>query len=303
MSRKREHEAEKENGERWLLTYSDLITLLMIFFVVLYSMSKVDAQKFQAVAESLSKALGGGTPSKVDLATSPAGPSLFQTGTPSSNATVPGKGKDPNKTTNTDSPTSTANNKNPGQGNTDTEDMSINNIKAKLDKFATDNDIQSTLITSIEERGLVVSIQETLLFDSGSATITAQARLILEKVSTVLASASNQIRVEGHTDNLPIKTTQFPSNWELSVIRATNVVQILQNDGIKPARLSATGYGEYRPIASNDTDAGRSRNRRIDLIILRSEYDFTEAQSASGAKSSASASAPTTSTGNASHKS
>jgi Flagellar motor protein len=275
MSRKREHEAEKENGERWLLTYSDLITLLMIFFVVLYSMSKVDAQKFQAVAESLSKALGGGTPSKVELSTSPVGPSLFQTGTPSSTATVPGKGKNPNNTTNTDPATNNANNT-PGQGNTEEEKMSIDNIKAKLDKFAVDNGIQSTLVTSIEERGLVVSIQETLLFESGSATITAQARSILEKVSTVLASAPNQIKVEGHTDNLPINTSQFPSNWELSVIRATNVVQILQHDGITPDRLSATGYGEYRPIASNDTDAGRSKNRRIDLIILRSKYDVTE---------------------------
>lgn len=284
MSRKREHEAEKENGERWLLTYSDLITLLMIFFVVMYSMSKVDAQKFQAVAESLSKALGGGTPSKVELSTSPTGPSLFQTGTPSAKTSVPGKGKDPNNTTNANPAESAA--KNSGQGNTDEEKMSIDRIKAKLDKFAADNGIQSTLVNSIEERGLVVSIQETLLFESGSATITAQARSILEKVSTVLASAPNQIKVEGHTDNLPISTSQFPSNWELSVIRATNVVEILQHDGITPDRLSATGYGEYRPIVSNDTDANRSKNRRIDLIILRSKYDLTEPGQSSSASAS-----------------
>lgn len=275
MSRKREHEAEKENGERWLLTYSDLITLLMIFFVVLYSMSKVDAQKFQAVAESLNKALGGGTPSKIELSSSPAGPSLFQTGTPSSKTTAPGKGKDPNNSTYTD-PTVSGENKNPGQGNVDAEMMSIDSIKSKLDKFAADNGIQATLVTSIEERGLVVSIQETLLFESGSAVITTQARAILEKVSTVLAAAPNQIKVEGHTDNLPIRTAHFPSNWELSVIRSTNVVQILQSDGITPNRLSATGYGEYRPISSNDTEAGRNKNRRIDLIILRSKYDVTE---------------------------
>jgi chemotaxis protein MotB len=285
MSRKREHEAEKENGERWLLTYSDLITLLMIFFVVLYSMSKVDAQKFQAVAESLNKALGGGTPSKIDISTNPAGPSLFQTGTPSSQTTVPGKGKDPNNSTYVD-PTGSGANKNSGQGNIDAEKMSIDAIKAKLDKFAADNGIQSTLVTSIEERGLVVSIQETLLFQSGSASITAQARAILEKVSTVLAAAPNLIRVEGHTDNLPIHTAQFPSNWELSVIRATNVVQILQSDGITPDRLSATGYGEYRPISPNDTDAERSKNRRIDLIILRSKYDVTEPSTPTAASDS-----------------
>jgi chemotaxis protein MotB len=272
MSRKREHEAEKENGERWLLTYADLITLLMIFFVVLYSMSKVDAQRFAAVAESLNKALGGGTPAKIELAVSPVGPSLFQTGTPSSKTTVPGNGTDPNNTAYT-KPDSSAN---AGQGNNDTEKMSIDEIKAKLDKFAADNGIQSTLVTTIEERGLVVSIQETLLFESGSADITARARDILEKISTVLAVAPNQIKVEGHTDNLPINTAKFPSNWELSVIRATNVVHILQHDGIAPNRLSAAGYGEFRPISSNATDAGRGKNRRIDLIILRTKYDLTE---------------------------
>ncbi len=271
MSRKREHEAEKENGERWLLTYADLITLLMIFFVVLYSMSKVDAQRFAAVAESLNKALGGGTPAKIEMAVSPAGPSLFQTGTPSSKTTAPGKGTDPNNSTYTDpNAGSTA-----GQ-NGNIETMSLDAIKAKLDKFAVDNAIQTTLVTSIEERGLVVRIQETLLFQSGSADITTRAKDILERVSTVLAAAPNQIKVEGHTDNLPIRTPQYPSNWELSVIRSTNVVQILQRDGISPDRLSATGYGEYRPISSNNTDAGRGQNRRIDLIILRTKYDLTE---------------------------
>ncbi|HUS89604.1 MAG TPA: flagellar motor protein MotB [Desulfosporosinus sp.] len=274
MSRKREHEAEKDNGDRWLLTYSDLITLLMIFFVVLYSMSKVDAQRFAAVAESLNKALGGGTPAKIELAVSPVGPSLFQTGTPSSKTTVPGNGTDPNNTAHT-KPDASAN---ASQGNGDTEKMTIDAIKAKLDKFAADNGIQSTLVTTIEERGLVVSIQETLLFESGSADITARARDILEKISTVLAVAPNQIKVEGHTDNLPINTAKFPSNWELSVIRSTNVVHILQHDGISPNRLSAVGYGEFRPISSNDTDAGRGKNRRIDLIILRTKYDLTEPQ-------------------------
>jgi chemotaxis protein MotB len=272
MSRKREHEAEKENGERWLLTYADLITLLMIFFVVLYSMSKVDAQRFAAVAESLNKALGGGTPAKIELSTSPVGPSLFQTGTPSSKTTAPGNGTDPNNTAYT-KPDASAN---ASQGNGDTEKMSIDAIKAKLDKFAADNGIQTTLVTTTEERGLVVSIQETLLFESGSADITARARDILDKISTVLAVAPNQIKVEGHTDNLPINTAKFPSNWELSVIRSTNVVHILQHDGISPNRLSAAGYGEFRPISSNATDAGRGKNRRIDLIILRTKYDLTE---------------------------
>ena len=272
MGRKREHEAEKENGERWMLTYLDLITLLMIFFVVLYSMSAIDAQKFAAVAESLNNALGGGTPSKIELSTSPTGPSLIQAGVTPSKTNVPNNGTDSINAAATKPDTS----KNTGQGASDAENMSIEAIKAKIDKFAKDNGIQLTLITTIEERGLVVSIQETLLFESGSADITARARDILERVSTVLAAEPNQIKVEGHTDNLPINTAKFPSNWELSVIRSINVVRILQHDGIPPSRLSAAGYGEFRPISPNDTEAGRGKNRRIDLIVLRGKYELTE---------------------------
>lgn len=266
MARKRTEEPEKDNSERWLLTYSDLITLLMIFFVVMYSMSKVDADKFQAMAESLSIALGGGTPSQVEIGTSPSGPSLIETypsNTPQPSGNTPEEGND------------SGNGKGDGTGNADMETMTIESIKQKLDKFALDNGIEAKLVSSIEERGLVISIQDTLLFESGSAEITPRAKEILDKINNVLASAPNYIKVEGHTDNLPINTNRFPSNWELSVLRATNVLHIMQGK-IHAEQLSATGYGEYRPITSNDSEAGRARNRRVDLVILRSKYDLTE---------------------------
>ncbi|HVJ47582.1 flagellar motor protein MotB [Desulfitobacterium sp.] len=279
MPRKRQEEPEKDNGDRWLLTYSDLITLLMVFFVVLYSMSQIDANKFKAMADSLNISLGGGASAKMAINTSPSGPSLVETGTLQSAATQSGATQ--NKDNNA------ANGAKQGQGNSDTENMTIEGIKSKLDKFAADNGIQTQLVSSIEERGLVISIQETLLFESGSADITPRARDILSKVTTVLASAPNYIKVEGHTDNLPINTSHFPSNWELSVLRATNVLQIMGAPGnISPDRLSATGYGEYRPLASNATDAGRARNRRVDLVILRSKYDTTEPGSPSVTASS-----------------
>ncbi len=271
MSRKHEAEAEKENGERWLLTYADLITLLMIFFVVLYSISKVDANKFQAIADSLSKALGGGTPARIEISNSISGPKPMVSGNPPAKSSSSGP-------ENQDKPPADASQaKNQGQGNANQENMTIEGIKAQLDKFAADNHIQTSLVSSIEERGLVVSIRDTLLFDSGKAEITPRAHEILAMVSSVLAAAPNYIKVEGHTDNVPIQTAQFPSNWELSVLRATNVVQLLISEGhIASVRLSATGYGEYRPVATNDTDAGRARNRRVDLVILRSKYDLTE---------------------------
>jgi chemotaxis protein MotB len=270
MRRKRIPEEDKINTDRWMLTYLDMITLLMIFFVVLYSMSIIDVQKFSAIAESLHMALGGGTPVKIELSAGQTGPSIFTTGTPLSEVTASGRGTDPSTVTTQD-----AGDTNQANGDSK-EKMTLAAIKAKLDKFAADNGFQSTLVTSIEERGLVVRIQETLLFESGSAEITTRARDILNKISIVLAAAPNQIRIEGHTDNLPINTAMFPSNWELSVARATNVVHILQNDHISPDRLSAVGYGEFRPLYPNDTEDGRDKNRRIDLLILRSKYDLTE---------------------------
>lgn len=266
MARKRMPEPEKDNLERWLLTYSDLITLLMIFFVMMYSMSKVDADKFQAIAESLSIAFGGGTPAQVDIGVTPGGPSIIET-YPVKSPTEGGENPwGEEKTEGTG---------NGGEGNVNIENMTIEAIKQKLDQFAADNNIQARLVTSIEERGLVVSISDTLLFESGSADITPRAREILDKITNVLASAPNYIKVEGHTDNLPINTARFPSNWELSVLRATNVVHIMK-EKIPAQQLSAVGYGEYRPIASNDTEEGRAKNRRVDLVILRSKYDLTE---------------------------
>ncbi|AGA70325.1 flagellar motor protein [Desulfitobacterium dichloroeliminans LMG P-21439] len=260
MARKRGGEPEKDNSERWLLTYSDLITLLMIFFVVMYSMSKVDADKFQAMAESLNITLGGASAAQVEIGTSPSGPNLIET--------FPAKTPEPSGETLDEG-------KGAGLGNADIENMTIESIKQKLDKFAFDNQIETKLVSSIEERGLVISIQDTLLFESGSAVITPRAREILEKINNVLASAPNYIKVEGHTDNLSISTDRFPSNWELSVLRATNVLHIMQ-ETIHAEQLSATGYGEFRPVTNNDSEANRARNRRVDLVILRSKYDLTE---------------------------
>jgi Flagellar motor protein len=256
LARKKKIEAEKENNERWLLTYADLITLLMIFFVVLYAMSNVDAQKFRAVAESLNKALGGGRPAALDINDKPGGPQIIGDSTPSFSSDSPDE---------------------KNKQNANLEQTSIEKIKAKLDEYAVENSIQNRLVSSIEERGLVVSITETLLFDSGSAVITANAHEMLGIISKVLLDVPNYIKIEGHTDNVPINTQQFQSNWELSVLRATNVLQIMIGEGrISPNRLSATGYGEYRPIASNTDEAGRARNRRVDLLILKTKYDVIE---------------------------
>ncbi|NBJ15336.1 MAG: OmpA family protein [Dehalobacter sp. 4CP] len=276
MRRHKTQDGHPPGQERWLVTYSDLITLLMIFFIVMYSMSQVDASKFRAMAQSLSITLGGAAPSAVNLSETQAGDSFIESGSTEDSTST---GQDDQQGIEQETTPSEGT----GQGDTDyQENLTIEGIKAKLDQFAKENGIENKLVSSIEERGLVISIQDTLLFNSGSAEISTNSRAILKKISTVLSASPNFIKVEGHTCNLPIHTAEFRSNWELSVLRATNVVHILVDDGeIDPLRLSAAGYGEYRPVADNSTEQGRITNRRVDLIILRSKYDLLEPGSSS----------------------
>jgi len=245
-----EQHGSKASHERWLITYADLITLLLIFFVVLYAMSKVDANKFRAIAESLTKALGG------------AGMVLDYPGV----TVAPGVG-----VTGQDSPSIR-----------DTQEgLILERVQSQLEQLIKEHGLQAKLSVRSEERGVVLSIQDTALFPLASAELTPEAKEIVHRVGLILLQTTNYIRIEGHTDNLPIHNARFPSNWELSVARSCSVVQQLIRDlNFPPERLSATGYGEYRPVATNDTPEGRQQNRRVDFIILRSKYQGTEPGSA-----------------------
>ncbi|MFU0782901.1 MAG: Flagellar motor protein MotB [Thermoanaerobacterium thermosaccharolyticum] len=237
MIRHDDDEEKKENSERWLLTYSDMITLLMIFFIVLYTISTVNSQKFQQIAASLGKTFDG---------------TNYVVGQYSGNSIL-----DSIKTTN----------------NTSTD----NTIESQLDKLIKQNNLQNMVTYKVDERGFVISLNDTLLFDTGSADVKPDQKATLIKIGNILKAMPNYIRVEGYTDNVPINNSQFHSNWELSVIRATNVVEILVNDvKIDPAKISAVGYGEYRPIVPNDSDKNRQLNRRVDIVIMNSDYNKWE---------------------------
>ncbi len=266
--RRKQHEPEKENNERWLLTYSDLITLLMIFFIVMYTLSKVDATKFQAMAESLNAAIGGGTPAKMSMQTQ-SGQSLIQFNTGGPQTTQPDQ-------LNPAAAAAAAANAAAAAAANAAETRTLQGIKQQIDQFIKASGLQAKVNTSIQQQGLVVRISNTLLFASGSAAISPEAHSILVKLSTILSTLHNYIRVEGNTDNLPINTPQYPSNWELSTARAVNVLEVLAAYGVSPNELSATGYGEYRPIVPNTSDANREENRRVDLVILRNSFDATE---------------------------
>jgi chemotaxis protein MotB len=228
--------------ERWLLTYADMITLLMIFFIMMYVISNVNSQKFQQLANILGSVFGN----QGSIMPS-AGNSILQ-----EQANV-------------------------SSGSIASADIAqMNQIRAQLEKYFQMKGLAGRVSVQMEERGLVISLQDTMLFDSGSAVLTPDARNIIAEVGKNLQSLPNFILVEGNTDNLPIHNAEFPSNWELSSARATNVVQDLILCGVTPERLSATGYGEYRPQVLNDSDEHRQMNRRVDIVILRTIYSNVE---------------------------
>jgi len=241
MNRRRRQKQNNNNSERWLVTYVDLITLLLTFFIVLYSYSKVDVDKFKAMSESLALTFGSGS----TVLESP-GSSI-----------VPGNPS--------------------GQTGDISETAQLSGLMDELEEYIQQNGLEEQVSVTAEERGIVLSFQDDVLFELGSDQLTAQAREILSKVAPILKDTPNYIRIEGHTDNLPIHTAQFPSNWELSAARATNVVQeLIDVHGFPPQKLSATAYGEYRPRVSNNSAANRQLNRRVNLVILRSKYEGSE---------------------------
>ncbi|HHW42700.1 OmpA family protein [Desulfofundulus thermobenzoicus] len=248
------HNRKTEYGsmERWLITYADMITLLLIFFIVMYSLSQIDIKKFRYLAESLNKAMGGGGVILENM-----GPSV-----------VPGISGTQQEV--------------PREDIADQREME--NIRQELLRQIQQEGLAARVTATNEERGIVVSFQEEVLFKRGSAELTGGARQAITSIAPVLLKTPNYIRIEGHTCDLPIHTPQYPSNWELSTARALTVVRELINQAhFPPQRLSAVGYGEYRPRVPNDSEEHRQLNRRVDVVILRSKYTGAEPGSTPGA--------------------
>jgi chemotaxis protein MotB len=236
MSKKRHEEEHAGNHERWLLTYADLITLLMIFFVVMYSMSQVDKAKFESVAAQLSIVMGGG--SIVSQADSGSKGILEDMPAPSES------------------------------------EMDV--AQEKLEEYIQENGLGQMARVYRDERGMIVSLNEGLLFDSGSAGLDKDSQAVLSKIANAIKGLPNYVRVEGFTDNVPIKTSQFASNWELASQRAINVSKLMIDSGLIPERLSTVSYGEYRPMFANDSDENKRRNRRVDIIVIDHQNDTME---------------------------
>ena len=252
--------AEHENEERWLLTYSDMITLLMALFMVLFSIANVNKAKLESLSQSLSEAFSG----KI----LPGGKAIQQSGAdqkpqqPSPVPPIPAI-----------TPLVADASKAASQSSAVREQDNFIRIKQRLDHYARGHGLQSKVETVITQRGLVIRLlTDRVLFDSGQAELQPQAAPILNHVADLLRLASgHDVAVEGHTDSVPIHGSVYPTNWELSTARASRVVRFLIAHGASKMRMSATGYAALHPLTSNDSAAGRSRNRRVEIVVLRSK--------------------------------
>jgi chemotaxis protein MotB len=252
------------NDERWLLTYADMITLLMALFIVMWSMSAVNTGKFNELKLSLKEAFSGKIfPHSSAVLTGER--SIMQ---PKGSQIEPISPDPPRQITPQITPSIPA-----ATAQAARQDLeNLRHLQEKIERYALKHHLQTRLSTSIDERGLVIRVlTDQLLFESGSAVVQDPARPLLAKIAQLLTATNlpNDVRVEGNTDNRPISTPQFPSNWELSAARATAVLEVLLADGVHEDRLAVAGYAAERPIAPNSTPEGRQINRRVEIVILR----------------------------------
>ena len=239
---RRKREEEHENHERWLVSYADFITLLFAFFVVMYALSSVNEGKYRILSDSLVNAFRNvpvNSSSQVSAVQTVAVPQRPQA------------------------------RKNPPPADTAKQQQ-----RDRMKNIA--KDIMDALAPLVREgkvrvletsRGVTIEIADSALFSVGQAVLNPESNRALRAVAEVIAATEFPVTIEGHTDNVPIKTAQFPSNWELSAVRATTVLRIFAEVGVSPDRLTAIGYGETRPVEPNDSIEGRARNRRVSIQI------------------------------------
>lgn len=239
MSRRRKQEESSGGSPEWLTTYSDLVTLLLCFFVLLFSFSEVDAGKFRDIMNSFQGGAGvleGGTSMDTPLV----------------------------------------------EVEDDLEDSAgLDELLNDLEEYADNLGLEDKISVEVDERGIIVRFMDNVFFDSGSASIKEESFEILSSVAELLKREefiNRQIKVEGHTDSDNIRfSTKYPTNWELSSARATNVLRyLIEEESMNGRRVSSSGYSYYRPIVENDTPENKSKNRRVDIVILKDEFQDLE---------------------------
>ncbi|QKS72078.1 flagellar motor protein MotB [Paenalkalicoccus suaedae] len=252
MNRRRQ-QSEDKGAPKWMVTFADMITLILVFFILLFSMSVVDATKFRAIADSFQ-----------DRAVFDFFPSVVPFENPAEDREV----RDNPFGEETD----------PFQEFMEMDEAEMNQqldeVLEEVQEFLEENELTEEITASRDDRGVVLVLQEQTLFESASAVLIEEAEPFLEKVGTLLSSMPNLVKVEGHTDSRPINTAQFPSNWELSGARASSVIRYVVDDfALDPRRFIAVGYGDTRPVVPNTTEDNLQQNRRVVIVISDPSYE------------------------------
>lgn len=243
--RKKKPPAPPPGAPLWMLTYGDMVTLVLTFFILLFSFSTIDNEKFKAIVASFQYALPGGA-------------GVLSEGV---NPVIDNAAKISSGT----------------GGGSEKEEQELNELRERIAEMVKKENLTGTVTVTVDERGLMIRFLDGVLFDKGKAELKPEAKKILDKIAVILREEKRPIRVEGHTDNLPIHTPEFPSNLELSVARSVAVTRyLIEHNNVSPNLLGAMGYSEYRPVVPNTSEANRRLNRRVDIVILRSSASTGE---------------------------
>lgn len=239
MAKQRRKKREEECAdESWLLPYSDLLTLLLALFIVLFASSSIDQERMQQLSSVFNEMFDGNK-------------GIMDNSSP------------------TDSTKPNPSDQNLEHSSYLEDQRSLGDIQEKLDDYIAVNELEGQFETQLTDEGLLITIRDSILFDTGKAEVSEQYVSLVEDVSELLVfDRPRQVIITGHTDDVPIHTAEYESNWELSMMRALNFLKILVGqEGIDASYFSAKGYGEYQPIASNDSPEGRAKNRRVEVLI------------------------------------
>lgn len=255
--RRRRNRKKSGGAPKWMVTYSDMVTLILVFFILLFSMSQIDLVKFQAVSESFrNRMIFDSFPSPIPMEHPTENSSHLKSGQQSNEFKKPTQLPDINDKDKED------------EREHETKD-SLHTLMEDVESFLTEHKLTNVISASRTERGVVLVLQERILFDSGEANILKSGKPFLNKIGDLLTNIPNHVKVEGHTDNRPISNYRYPSNWELSGARAGSVIRyLIQENDLDESRFSIAGYGDTRPLVPNTSAKNWSQNRRVEIVIL-----------------------------------
>jgi chemotaxis protein MotB len=274
MVRRRRKEVHV-NQERWLISYADFITLLFAFFVVMYSISQVNDSKYRVLSDTFIEAFNQPT----DAQTNPEPSDKLNAANDVISPIDMGKAA-VNPSNNTNEPAIISDQ---GEAKVEVDPASIIEPEKTSDELTQISDLVSEKFSQLindqmiqvssNELWLQIELKDSILFSSGSADTSEQAQKIFDEIANILKNYANPVQVEGFTDNIPINSVKYPTNWELSAARASAIVKYLAIRGVAPERLSAVGYGEFQPVADNVTEQGRAQNRRVTIMVAKRKMD------------------------------